>query len=45
MRHVACIRGGREIYAKTFWMRSHTGNSLFEKPKRRWENNKKVYAK
>jgi hypothetical protein len=45
MGHVACRLGGREIYAKTLWIRSHTGNSPFEKPKSRWEDNKRVYAK
>jgi hypothetical protein len=45
MRHVTCIRGEREIYAKTLWMRRHTSNSPFEKPKRRWEDIKGVYAK
>jgi len=37
-------RREREIYAKTLWMRRHTGNSKFEKPKPRWTDNKRVYA-
>jgi len=42
MGHLARIEGVREIYSKTLWMLSHTDNSPFEKPKRRWEDNKRV---
>jgi len=29
---------------KKLWMHSHASNSPFEKPKRRWEGNKRVHA-